>query len=240
MYTLKLSGFPEMAFETEEGVFEPTGTSVSLVRSLAGLGRRAGRLLDLGCGCGVTGIAAAAMGLAEMPVFASDVSEKAVACAERNARAHGCEMVAKAGSLFEPWRGERFDMILDDVSGVAEEIARVSPWFANVPCASGPDGTDLVRAVIEAAPDYLVASGSLVFPIISLSNGPRILDCARSRFSEVTELGHHDWPLPPEMRGHADLLKRMHDQGSIRITQKFGMIIFHTDIYEARNPRGAA
>lgn len=238
MYTLKQTGLPEMSFETEEGVFEPTGTSVSLIRSLAMRTRDAGRLLDLGCGCGIAGIVAAAMGLTSRTVYASDVSDRAVACARRNAVAHGCEMLARTGSLFEPWRGERFDTILDDVSGVAEEIARFSPWFAGVPCASGVDGTDLVRAVIEAAPAHLEPTGSLIFPIISLSNGPRILECARNIFTQVTQLGHHDWPLPPEMREHTAVLKRMNDEGIIQVTQKFGMILFHTDIYEARLPGG--
>ncbi len=224
-----------MEFETREDVFHPTGTSLSLIRSFSGLTREPGKLLDLGCGCGIVGIVASKMGLASSPVYASDLSEQAVECARANSRRHGCEIVARSGSLFAPWQGERFDTILDDVSGVAEEIAKVSPWFAGVPCASGPDGTDLVCEVIRQAPQHLAPGGRLFFPIISLSNGERILESANRAFRSVKKIAHKDWPLPAEMKPHADLIKAMNAEGRVKITQKFGMIIFHTDVYVACN-----
>src|SRR5438132_3941540 len=120
MYTLKTDGIPEMEFETRDDVFKPTGTSLSLIRSFMRLTKQPGKLLDLGCGCGIAGIVAQKIGLALSPVYASDLSQPAVDCTNANARNHKCQVVARSGSLFEPWVGEKFDAILDDVSGVAE------------------------------------------------------------------------------------------------------------------------
>jgi len=238
MYLLQIDPLPEMAFETKDDVFHPTGTSLSLIRAFSEFTNDAGRLLDLGCGCGIVGIMARKLGLASSPVYASDLSPEAVDCARANAQKHGCDLVARSGSLFEPWTGDSFDTILDDVSGVAEEIARISPWFANVPCASGADGADLVCQVIRECPAHLRPRGRLFFPVISLSNGERILKVAGETFKSVTKIAHEEWPLPKEMAPHAALIKRLQQDGKIQITQKFGMIIFSTDIYVAHNDEG--
>ena len=57
----------------------------------------------------------------------------------------------------------QFDYIIDDVSGISEEIAKISPWFKNVPCTSGIDGTDLVVSVLKEAPKYLKKNGKIFF-----------------------------------------------------------------------------
>lgn len=235
MYSLKLDSSPDLAFETRDDVFHPTGTSLALVRAFSRESTNAGKLLDLGCGCGVVGVTAGKLGLAGAPVYASDLSPEAVEVTRVNAAAHGCEIVAKNGSLFEPWAGETFDTILDDVSGVAEAVAKVSPWFARVPCAAGTDGTDLVCEVIRQSPLHLRPNGRLYFPIISLSKEANILEAASKAFSTVRRIAHEKWPLPKEMAPHAALLRELHAAGTIKIIQKFGMIIFSTDIYVAHN-----
>ena len=77
--------------------------------------------------------------------------------------------------LFDPWAGEKFDYIIDDISGVAERIAEISPWFKETACESGEDGTKLVIEAIEKSPTHLNVDGKFFFPILSLSNSERIL-----------------------------------------------------------------
>lgn len=236
-YTFKISDDTTLQLSTEDGVFFPTGTSLALIKAFEQKVAKPGKTLDLGCGCGIVGLVTQKKGLAKGPMYASDLGEAAVACTQKNFFNHGVEVVAKSGSLFEPWKGETFDYILDDVSGVAEEIAMVSPWFRNVSCESGVDGIDLVIQVIEQAPNYLTSEGILFFPIISLSNERKILDKAHEKFESVERLTHQEWPLPEEMKPHTELIMRLNREGHVTVIKKFGIMILYTDIYAAQKSR---
>lgn len=218
------------------GVFIPTGTTTALVKAISSYVHGAGKVLDLGCGSGVAGIALHQLGFVKAPLYASDLSEEAVNCMEKNSAFYNCPAVVKRGSLFEPWENKRFDYIVNDVSGVAKEVAGFSPWFNNVPCESGADGTSLVVSVIQKAPLHLNEGGLLFFPVISFSNIDKILSVARKNFSCVELLAHEEWPLPKEMYKHILRLKRLQRQGCIQFAEKFGMVLWFTDIYVAYIP----
>lgn len=203
-------------------VFKPTGTSEAMLRAIKPH-IRGGTLLDLGCGEGVLGYQLSGQ---VDKVYASDISPDAVAHVEKTYPS----INVRQGHLFAPWN-MRFDTIVDDVSGVAEDIAKVSPWFDGVPCQSGYDGADLVVNMLTHAPDHLKYDGKLFFPIVSLSNVNRIKDTARHLF-EVELLAHIDFPLPKEMYKYFDLLRGLKCKG-IEFKEKFGLIIFYTEIYKA-------
>ena len=233
MYTIKTEG-KELSFETQEGVFYPTNTSELLVAGARQTIKKQGKLLDLGCGTGVIGITLAELKLAEMPIYASDLSAAAVLVARQNARDHGCEMIAKTGPLFEPWRGEKFDVIVDDVPGITEEVAALSRWFSkSIPCASGKDGTELVSRVIQEAPEYLLPGGVLIFPALSLSNTGKLIDLAKKKFGQVQRIARRTWSLPDELKPHLDFLKKLQSEGKIRLEEKFGMTLWYTEVYAA-------
>ena len=69
------------------------------------------RALDLGTGSGIGAMVAARYGAR---VIATDINPEAVRCAKINALAHHLEdrIETRLGDLFEPVRGERFDLIL--------------------------------------------------------------------------------------------------------------------------------
>jgi len=204
-------------------VFRPTGTSQALIKAIKPH-IKGGKLLDLACGCGIVGHELS--GQVDR-VYASDISSEAVDYVTKQYP----DMEIKLGNLFEPWQGKKFDYIVDDVSGVAENIADVSPWFKGVPCDSGRDGADLVVRVLLEAPQYLNKNGILFFPIVSLSNVSRILNTAKSNY-KIQLLNHTDFPLPKEMYEHIGLLRELKREG-IQFQEKFGMVIFFTDIYMA-------
>ena len=228
------NGHDEIRLYIPDSVFSPTDTTAALIQAVESHVEGPGKLLDLGCGSGVTGIVLNKIGLVNDALYASDVSVDAVKCAEENARFHNCQIVAKCGSLLEPWEGEEFDYIVDDISGVAEEVAKVSPWFHNVPCQSGPDGSILVTKVITESPDYLNKGGALFFPVISLSNVNQILSVARDTFSHVERLSRKEWPLPKDMYQHMPLLRKLQAESRIELDERFGMVICYTEVFLAR------
>ncbi|OGT44933.1 MAG: hypothetical protein A3E82_00675 [Gammaproteobacteria bacterium RIFCSPHIGHO2_12_FULL_38_11] len=232
---VKVNNNRELKLEMHKGVFTPTGTSKALVKAVGNFITQPGKLLDLGCGSGVVGISLQQLGLVKDALYVSDLSKEAVDCAEINAKQYNCPIVAKCGPLFEPWKEEKFDYIVDDVSGVSETVAKISPWFDNVPCNSGIDGTELIVQVIQEASRHLNPFGKLFFPIVSFSDVDKILKVAHQQFSRVERLAHEEWPLPQEMNQHVALLKKLQEKGVIQITEKFGMTLWFTDVYVAYN-----
>lgn len=223
-------------FKTESDVFYPTDTSNLLISGAIRSIKKPGSFLDLGCGIGLIGIILAKQARIKTPIHVSDLSQRAVNLAEKNAKDHGVEIIAKQGSLFEPWKNHKFDIILDDVSGISEEIAAFSQWFPKgVPCASGADGTALALRVIEEASDYLEPDGQFIFPVLSLSDTDKLTQAAQQCFKRVEKVQRQMWSLPKEMKPHTDFLKKLHQEKKITLEEKFGMLLWYTEIYCASN-----
>ena len=234
-YKFNIDNNREILLNLPDGVFVPTGTTTNLINAVKGYLKEPGKVLDLGAGSGVVGIALYLNSLVKSPLYASDLSERSIECIQKNAEIHQIPVVTKTGSLFEPWNGNTFDYIVDDISGVAEEVAALSQWFDNVPCQSGVDGADLVIRVLQEAPEYLNPGGVLFFPVLSLSNSERILNTAHQHFGQVKLLRHEEWPLPKEMYQHMETFNRLRAEGYIQYEEKFGMMLWSTDIYAASN-----
>lgn len=96
-------------------VVPPDVFNPKLLRSGAFLVEQARRLppglgvLDLGCGSGASGIAAARAGCR---VTASDINPAAVRCTRANALLNNVELQVQAGDLFAPLGDARFDVVL--------------------------------------------------------------------------------------------------------------------------------
>ena len=233
MYTYKTAD-KTLEFVTQEGVFFPTDTSELLIAGALKTIRKPGRTLDLGCGVGVLGLTLAKSGLVEGTLCASDLSPEAVRLAGENAKRHGVSMDARVGSLFEPWHGRVFDCIVEDVPGITEEVAAFSRWFPkSIPCASGLDGAELAVRVIREAPLHLSPGGTLIFPILSLSDTDRLLDAAQGAFENVVRVQKRLWSLPEEMRPHMDFLMKLKAEKKVRLEEKFGLVLWYTEVYAA-------
>ncbi len=226
----------ELLFATQEGVFLPTGTSELLIEAGRQVRHCPGKVLDLGCGCGLTGLVLARAGLCNGPLFASDISEAAIALARENAGAMGVDYVARQGSLFDPWPGEKFDLIIDDIAGISEEIARISPWYPPpVACDAGRDGSRWVAQVIELSRDHLAEGGTLIFPLLSLSDEDKILGTLRNTYTRYSMITKKDWFLPEEIESRSDVWLPLLQEGAIRCQKKYGKWIWSTSVYGAHN-----
>ncbi|NHI15863.1 DUF7059 domain-containing protein [Microbacterium excoecariae] len=141
----------------EDYVLGVGGASVTL----AGLQLpdRAGRVLDLGTGCGVQALRARRYADA---VVATDISERALAFARISALLNGVDAVeTRLGSLFAPVAGETFDRIVSNPPFV------ITPRIAGVPTYEYRDGglvgDALVQQVVAGVGAHLVPGGTAQF-----------------------------------------------------------------------------
>ena len=118
------------------------------------------RVLDLGTGSGVLAILASKLGAGN--VVATDVSDRAIKIAKRNAEINGVEIDFRVGDLFNPVRGELFDLIICNPPMTPSPIQlRRFTW-------GGVDGRLILDRIIDEAPSHLRRNGRLILPVISL------------------------------------------------------------------------
>ena len=161
------------------GVFVPRRRSELLARRATPLARRAARasgtagsgagpwVVDLCCGSGAVGLAVATR-VPAIALHAVDVDPVAVGCARRNLAAVGGRV--HQGDLFAPLppalRG-RIDVLIANAPYVPSHAIGLLPAEARlheprVALDGGPDGLDVQRRVIAAAPLWLAPGGHLL------------------------------------------------------------------------------
>jgi release factor glutamine methyltransferase len=226
--------FFELEFYKSAQSFVPTGTSELLVESASKFIKQNKKILDFGCGIGVVGITLFKKNKITSNLYASDISKSSIKLSKLNAINHKVKIIAKVGNLFDPWKGEKFDIILNDVSGISQKIAKISPWFKNTSCATGNDGTALTIKIISHAKKYLNKNGVIIFPVLSLSNKKKIIRYAKSNFQNVKKIGLKTWPMPKEFNKHKSLLEKLKKNNSIDFNERFGILTFTTEIYYAK------
>ena len=107
-------------------VFKPTGTSEILFKSAVKHIKKSLKILDLGCGSGYVGIAIEKNTKHKNKLFFSDVSNYATKLTKINSKKNKIKAIVKNGSLFDPWKGYKFDLIVNDVSGISQELNKIS------------------------------------------------------------------------------------------------------------------
>lgn len=168
-YLLGLREFHGLQLQVTPATLIPRPETELLVElALTRLPRRAGlRVLDLGTGSGAIALALA-QARPELQVFASDASSDALQVARANAAALGLERVRfEHGDWWAPWLGEQFDLVLsnppyieDADPHLSEGDLRFEPRSA---LASGIDGFDDIRRILDGASAYLEPGGWLLF-----------------------------------------------------------------------------
>lgn len=231
----KLGDREAITVATDPGVFYPTSTTVLLLRAARrALARPPRSVLDLGCGCGIVAVVLAKNLPPATAVAASDLSAAAVRLTSLNAERNGVRIECRCGSLFEPWSGSRFDLIVEDVAGVAEPIARASGWYpSSVPSEAGRDGTRWITDILDQAPDYLAPGGRLVFPVLTLSREERVVERARACFGTVVQVEEQWYPLSDELLAHFALVEEIAREGSILVEKRGSRWCWATKIYVA-------
>jgi methylase of polypeptide subunit release factors len=208
-YTWKGPGGP-FSVTVADGVFAPSSTSRVLGEAMEV--RPGDTVLDTGCGCGVLSFAAARLGAGR--VIGSDLSPEAVKCATRNAKGLGLDDVTefRTGPLFEPVRDVRADVIIADVSGIPDAVAKVTGWFPDGH-GGGPTGAELPVEMLTEIGDHLTPSGRVYLPTASIQDEDAVLAAARRVFRDAMRpVASRTFPLPDAVTKAQDVARLVSDR----------------------------
>jgi methylase of polypeptide subunit release factors len=223
----------DFKFYLDDNTFIPTQTTSAITEAAIETINTSSKVLDLGCGCGIVAILLSKNLPFTLDLYASDLSDTVEEIVNMNAAKHNVEIDVRKSDIFETWYGFKFNTIINDISGVAEEVAKISPWFDNISCDSGAGGDKLINKVLKQSPDFLHDNGKLIFPIISFSNENEILKAANKIYGSVRLLKKDFWPAPKELSDNIALLKSLKKEGLVSFDEKFGTVVGYTSVYEA-------
>ncbi len=141
-------------------------------------GRHRPRVLDLGTGSGCVAVTLA-LELPSAELVASDVSARALACAERNRERLGGCVAFLLGDGFEPVRGRRFDCIVcnppyvdrEAEDSLPREVREFEPPEALFAPRGDPD--HWARRIVVEAPGVL-APGGIALVELGFDQAPRM------------------------------------------------------------------
>jgi len=222
-----------LTLETSPNVFHPNSTSRFLVESIEDA--RGQVVLDLGCGVGPISISAALMGAER--VYAVDIMPEACELARRNVERNGVadRVTVLEGNLFDALREISFDIVVDDVSGVADEVARMSSWYPEPVPTGGPDGTLPTLNMLTESRSHLRNGGYLVFPVLSLSASEKIVAAARDIYGQKLQLlSSRKIPFNKQLQDNIDRLFELRDLNMIDFEQNRSRYLWTLDIYRAK------
>jgi len=147
-------------------VLNPGPETVTLIEKTSEYVNRnhVSQALDLCTGSGAVAVVLASK--CKVDITATDISEKALALAKLNAAANGVDINFKQGDLFEPAKGQVFDVIISNPpyvkSGAIDSLPRFVRDFAPLKAIDGGvNGLFFHRAIMLKAKDFLRLNGSL-------------------------------------------------------------------------------
>lgn len=170
-HILGTAEFHGRTFACDKRALIPRPETEQLVEIALGLakGKPSPALLDIGTGSGVIALTLA-LEIPSAAVQATDISPDALALASENAGRHELagRVEFRQADLLPP--GEtKFDLIVANLPYIpADEIASLSPEVRHDPATAldgGADGLELIRRLVESAPDRLAPGGALLLEI---------------------------------------------------------------------------
>lgn len=184
--------FCGLPFTITPDVLIPRPETESLVEAVLDWAHRHSKptlsIVDVGTGSGAIAIALAVM-LPLARVAAVEISEEALEIARYNAERY--EVAARIhfvqGDLLNDLTGP-FDVIVANLPYINHEelsALEVGRWEPRVALDGGPDGLDLIRALLRQAPSRL-ARGGLLLLEIGYDQGERVVSLCRAAFPGAT------------------------------------------------------
>ncbi|GGX20118.1 methyltransferase [Streptomyces lomondensis] len=187
------------------GVYAPQEDTELLVGALSDEPLPPGaEALDVGTGTGALALEAARRGLR---VTAVDVSRGAVWAARLNARLAGLPVRIRQGNLFEPVRGESYDLILANPPYVPAPDDHREPRGAARAWDAGGDGRLVVDRICREAPGLLRPGGVLLLVQSALSGPDLTVGQLRAAGLKAAVTRRRRIPFGPVLRGRERWLR---------------------------------
>lgn len=168
-YILGTQEFMGLEFQVTPAVLIPRHDTEVLVTEAIQRAQALPSILDIGAGSGCVAVALA-QALSGTEISSVDISPEALEVARGNAERNGVAVHFFQGSLFEPFAGRRFGMVVSnppyipkhDLDTLQPEVRGFEPVNA---LDGGADGLDFYRSIVAQAPEHLLERGWLLFEV---------------------------------------------------------------------------
>lgn len=169
-YITGVKEFYSIEFEVNKDVLIPRPETELLVDLAIYWGGNGARVLDLCTGSGAIAVTLK-HSRADLDIYASDISEKALKTAKKNAlRVLGQKKINFVqGDLFDPFKGEKFNLIVSNppyvdrnLKGTLQKELEFEPEIA---LFSENKGTGIIQKIIQNSINHLEDSGILLLEI---------------------------------------------------------------------------
>ena len=178
-YCIGNTDFLEFSLKTDERALIPRPETEILAEEAAKLANKDSKVLDLCTGSGA--IAIAIKKRTDANVFASDVSEKALALAKENAEVNGADVTFIKSDMFRSLSESDFDVLVsnppyiktEDIETLQKEVKDFEPILA---LDGGTDGLDFYRQISIYARNFVKPGGYI------------LMECGMGQAEEVIKL----------------------------------------------------
>jgi 16S rRNA (guanine1207-N2)-methyltransferase len=187
------------------------------------------KILEIGCGDGnISKFLIEKQKKIKHDFFLSDISLSAVNAAKKNI--NNKNIIIKKGNLYKPWKNQKFDIIISDVSSISEDVSKKSDWYNSILNKSGKDGLKNILDIMKKTHIYLNKNGIFIFPIISLSNIKKLEKTCPKIFSNFKKTKKVFWPLPFFFKKNIKKFQELMENKYIYFENKYGMYIAFTQV----------
>ena len=202
---VKVTNPPLELFVTPEA-FQPNPTTVRFARAVQV--KPGDTVFDIGTGVGPLAIMAAMMGASR--VVGIDPVGLHCRLARMNVEKYGLQNKVEIhqGEFYAPFLANpalsnlKADVIIGDVSGIADKVSVALGWYSPDVPTGGPDGTDVIIRFLKQTPRFMKPTGMVYFPVSTdLSDGQKIIDAAAGLFKKVEnsfQKEYFEFPLRPQ------------------------------------------
>ncbi|NTV96503.1 MAG: peptide chain release factor N(5)-glutamine methyltransferase [Thiobacillus sp.] len=164
-YILGEREFYGRPFKVGPATLIPRPETEHLVEAALARGPARARVLDIGTGSGCIAVTLK-LERPDWSVCALDLSAKALAVAQANGSRLGAEVEWLESDLFAALPGRVFDLIVSNPPYIPESDPHLGAgdvrYEPRTALASGPDGLDVIRAIVKQAPAHLADGGWLL------------------------------------------------------------------------------